>query len=122
MKNTMEYKGYTGSVEFSEPDSCFCGQVLFIRDLVSYEGQNATELLNDFHEAVDDYLLFCKEEGIEPDKPYKGSFNVRISPELHGKAAVYAINNNISLNSFVEQAIREKLQRCEKSKRSKAKA
>ena len=122
MKNTMEYKGYTGSVEFSESDGCFCGQVLFIRDLIMYEGQNAKELLQDFHEAVDHYIDTCKSEGLEPDKPYKGSFNVRISPDLHGRAAIYAVNHEMSLNSFVEKAIEEKLARCERRKKNTAKA
>ena len=64
MKNTMEYKGYVGSVEFSEADGLFFGKVLGIRALVSYEGTNARELIEDFHSAVDDYLLLCEAEGI----------------------------------------------------------
>ena len=87
MNNTMEYKGYVGSVEFSEEDSLFFGKVLGIRALVSYEGENAHDLVEDFHGAVDDYLALCEAQGTEPEKAYKGSFNVRISPKLH-KAAV----------------------------------
>lgn len=109
MKNTMEYKGYIGSVEFSEEDGLFCGEVLGIRALVSYDGKTAQELVNDFHVAVDDYLAVCEAEGIKPEKAYKGSFNVRIPPEMHKQAAVYAISHNISLNSFVERAIQRLL-------------
>lgn len=105
MKNTMEYKGYIGSVEFSEVDEVFFGQVQGIRSLISYEGTNAKELIKDFHGAIDDYLNFCKEEGIEPEKAYKGSFNIRISPELHKQIAVCAISNQVSLNSLVEKAL-----------------
>lgn len=105
MKNTIEYKGYIGSVEFSEEDSLFYGRVLGIRALVSYEGENAHDLVNDFHAAVEDYLSLCKMEGIEPEKAYKGSFNVRISPELHKAAAIAAMHDQTSLNSFVENAI-----------------
>ena len=73
MNNTMEYKGYVGSVEFSEEDSLFFGKVLGIRALVSYEGENARDLVEDFHGAVDDYLALCEEQGTEPEKAYKGS-------------------------------------------------
>ena len=109
MKNLIEYKGYIGSVEFSTDDGLFFGKVLGIRTLISYEGTNATELIEDFHSAVDDYLIICHEEGKEPEKAYKGSFNVRLSPELHKKIAIYTIEHDISLNSFVEQSIEKQL-------------
>ena len=68
MNNTMEYKGYIGSVEFSEEDSLFYGKVMGIRALISYEGENAHDLVEDFHSAVDAYLDLCAEQGIEPEK------------------------------------------------------
>jgi len=107
MNNTMEYKGYIGSVEFSEEDSLFFGKVNGIRALISYEGTTATELVSDFHSAVDDYLSMCEEMHMEPEKAYKGSFNVRISPELHKQAVIVAMSHNMSLNSFVETSIRQ---------------
>ena len=109
MNNTMEYKGYVGSVEFSEEDALFYGKVLGIRALISYEGTNAPELVADFHGAVDDYLELCAQSGTEPEKAYKGSFNVRISPELHKQAVIAAMSHNMSLNSFVETSIQQAL-------------
>ena len=109
MNNTMEYKGYVGSVEFSEEDALFYGKVLGIRALISYEGTNAAELVADFHGAVDDYLEVCAQSGTEPEKAYKGSFNVRISPELHKQAVIAAMSHNMSLNSFVETSIQQSL-------------
>ena len=109
MNNTMEYKGYVGSVEFSEGDALFYGIVLGIRALISYEGTNAAELVTDFHGAVDDYLEVCAQSGTEPEKAYKGSFNVRISPELHKQAVIAAMSHNMSLNSFVETSIQQAL-------------
>ena len=109
MNNTMEYKGYVGSVEFSEEDGLFYGKVMGIRALISYEGTTAHELIDDFHGAVEDYLTLCEAEGKEPEKAYKGSFNVRISPELHKQAAIFATTHGISLNSFVENALRTSL-------------
>lgn len=106
MNNTMEYKGYVGSVEFSEEDELFFGKVMGIRSLISYEGTTAKELINDFHTAVDDYLLMCAETGKTPEKAYKGSFNIRISPDLHKQAVICATSQKMSLNSFVENALK----------------
>lgn len=106
MKNTMEYKGYVGNVEFSEEDEVFFGKVIGIRSLISYEGATARELIKDFHDAVDDYLALCETKGREPEKAYKGSFNIKISPELHKQAVRCAESNQMSLNSFVEKALR----------------
>ncbi|MBR2894946.1 MAG: type II toxin-antitoxin system HicB family antitoxin [Oscillospiraceae bacterium] len=109
MSNTMEYKNYVGSVEFSESDGVFFGKVMGIRAMISYEGTTAKELVTDFHDAVDDYLALCEAEGKEPERAYKGSFNVRVSPELHKQAVIYASSRQMSLNSLVESALRNSL-------------
>ena len=110
MNNIMEYKGYVGSVEFSESDSVFFGKVQGIRSLISYEGTNASELVADFHGAIDDYLRLCEEEGTAPETAYKGSLNVRFkNTDIHRRAAIYAITHQQSLNSFIEEAVEEKL-------------
>jgi len=105
VSNTMEYKGYIGSVEFSEDDGLFYGKVIGIRSLISYEGTTAKTLVKNFHEAVDDYLVLCEERGDTPEKAYKGSFNVRISPQLHKKAVITATTRGVSLNRLVEKAL-----------------
>ena len=89
-----------------QEDEVFFGKVIGIRSLISYEGATARELIKDFHDAVDDYLALCEAEGREPEKAYKGSFNIRISPELHKQAVRCAESNQMSLNSFVEKALR----------------
>ena len=106
MNNTIEYKGYLGSVEFSEEDGLFYGKVMGIRSLISYEGETAKELLEDFHGAVDDYLEACAAEERQPEVAYKGSFNVRISPELHKRLVVYATAHQMSLNSYIEETLK----------------
>lgn len=105
MKN-LEYKGYTGSIEYSPQDSLLYGKVLGIRGLVSYEGETGKHLEEDFREAVDAYLADCKEAGKSPEKPFKGSFNVRIPATLHQRAAMLAMEAKTSLNNFVAEAIR----------------
>ena len=90
MKN-LEYKGYTGSIEYSKEDDLLYGKVLGIKGLISYEGKTGNELEKDFKEAIDTYLADCNQDGIAPEKPFKGSFNVRISSKLHQKAALLAM-------------------------------
>ncbi len=107
MSNTFEYMGYTGEVCFSEEDRLLYGKVLGIRSLISFEGSTVAGLIHDFHEAVDRYLESFAEENRAPEKPFKGSFNVRISPDLHRKAALKAMDQGISLNAFVENSIRK---------------
>lgn len=105
MNNCMKYKGYYGSVEYSDQDSCFYGKVLGINSLILFEGETVKELKASFHHMLDEYLEDCAKSGIMPEKAYKGSFNVRITPELHKNAALCAANEGISLNSLVEKAI-----------------
>lgn len=105
MKNTMEYKGYVGSVEFAEERTCFFGSVLGISTLISYEGESAWKLITNFHAAVDDYLAQCKKEGTQPEVAYTGTINLRISPELHKQAALAAISMDVTLNQFIEAAV-----------------
>ena len=105
MNNTIQYKGYVGSVEFSEEDGIFFGKVMGIRSLISYEGESAKELLNDFHDAVDTYLEHCKAEGKEPELAFKGSFNIRRSPALHKKLFLYATAHQMSINQYIEDTL-----------------
>lgn len=105
MTDILQYKGYFASVQFSAEDEVFFGKVLGINDLVSFEGTTVKELKNAFEEAVDDYLETCKALDKAPDKMYKGSFNVRIPPELHRQAALVSAGKNMSLNDFVRYAI-----------------
>jgi predicted HicB family RNase H-like nuclease len=105
--NYLHYKDYTGSVDFSEEDAVFHGKVIGIKALVSFEGDSVSAITEDFHNAVDEYLKFCAAKGKEPEKPFKGSFNVRISSELHRKLALTASARGVSLNTLVEDAIRQ---------------
>ena len=101
----FEYKGYHAKIEYSHDDDVFFGTIQGIMDLVTFEGQSVQELHTAFEEAIDDYLALCEEIGKTPETEYKGSFNVRISPDLHRKIAVQAAKKGVSLNQFVESAI-----------------
>jgi predicted HicB family RNase H-like nuclease len=105
MIGDLHYKNYIGSIEYSEEDNILYGKVVGIRSLILYEGKDVDELRKDFHNAVDLYLDDCKKNDIEPEKSYKGSFNIRIDPTLHMEYATYALKNNTSLNKLVEEAM-----------------
>lgn len=107
--NTLTYNGYIGSVNFSEKDNIFFGKIEGIDGLVNFEGESVKELTKAFHQAVDDYLEYCVEEGIEPRKNYSGSLNVRISPETHSRIAILAKQMGISINAFIKDALDKKL-------------
>lgn len=105
MRNMMEYKGYYGSVNYSDDDEVFYGQLEFIRSLIMYEGKDVTGLKKAFHEAVDDYLQDCTEENVDPEIPFKGTFNVRVGKDLHRKAAIFAKNHHKKLNEVIKEAL-----------------
>jgi predicted HicB family RNase H-like nuclease len=105
MENILTYKEYIGSVSFSAEDDIFHGKIEAINDLVTFEGESVRELKKAFKDAVDDYLETCKELGKSPDKTFKGSFNVRVTADLHRKAVVAATKKKITLNEFVKKAI-----------------
>lgn len=109
MKDVLTYKGFIGTVHFSAGDKVFHGKIEGIDDLVTFEGHSVEELIKAFHNEVDDYIALCKEMGKEPIRSYKGSFNVRISPEMHRKAVESATQKGLSLNQFVQTAIEKEL-------------
>lgn len=107
MKDVIIYKDYIGSVHYNTEDEVFYGKLEGVNDLISYEGSSVSELKSAFEEAVDDYLELCKLNGKEPEKVYKGSFNIRIKPELHKLAAQRALIEGKSLNQYIEEAIEQ---------------
>lgn len=105
MGNYFEYNGYTGTVEYSSEDRVFFGKLHGINDLVTFEGTTVDELEKAFKEAVTDYLQTCKNLGKEPDKVFKGSFNVRVSQKLHAETAMLAARKGLNLNEVVKAAL-----------------
>jgi predicted HicB family RNase H-like nuclease len=105
-----EYKGYVGSVHYSAEDEVFHGKLEGIRDLVTYEATDVSSLKQAFQEAVDDYLETCQKKKRTPATPFRGSFNVRVGPNLHKEAALYAAEHDQSLNSVVSKALEKYLE------------
>ena len=109
MKDVLRYKDFIGTVHYSSDDDVFFGKLGGIYDLITFEGDSVDQLKKSFQEAVEDYLEICGSLGKAPHKSYKGTFNVRIKPNLHKQAAHKSVELGISLNQFVEQAINDKL-------------
>ena len=109
MNDRLLYKDFIGSAHFNADDDVFFGKIEGIPDLITFEGNTATELRNAFQEAVDDYVKICANIGKTPFKPYKGNLPLRIPSELHKKAAQQALLRGISLNRLVQDAIEKEI-------------
>lgn len=106
----LKYKGYIGSVEYSEEDNCLFGKVLGMsKDCITYEGETIGELKQDFEEAIDAYIASCEARGVEPRKAFSGTLNIRISPEIHSKIAMLAQEAGTTINSYIKSALENQL-------------
>lgn len=101
----MEHKGYHGTIEVDEERGLLHGEVLGLRDVVTFQGQTVEEARQAFEESVDDYLAFCAQRGEEPEKLFSGKFNVRLGPELHRLLVIRARKAGMSLNAFIRELL-----------------
>jgi len=107
----LKYKGYIGTIQFSEGDNCFYGKVLGMKNAcITYEGENASELLEDFKGAIDMYLEYCQSKGIAPETPYNDIIKVHIPSEIHFKIVSYTENHGTSIDDFVSGLIEKRLE------------
>jgi predicted HicB family RNase H-like nuclease len=110
MNEMMEYRDYLASIRYSNEDGVFYGKVEYIRSLISFEGEDVADLRASFQEAIDDYLSVCQERLIEPEKPFKGSFNVRVGSQLHRQAVLFSQEKGMNLNQLITNALVNYLQ------------
>lgn len=101
----LNYKGYSGHVEFDDEAGLFHGEVLDLKDVVTFQGTSVEELQRAFRESIDDYLQYCLERGEEPDRPFSGKLMVRLSPELHRDVYVQAQREGKSLNQWIAERL-----------------
>jgi len=100
----LQYKGYAGHVEFDDETGIFHGEVLDLRDVITFQGKSVEEIERAFRESIDDYE-FCEERHEEPDKPFSGRLMVRLPPEVHRKAYVSARREGKSLNQWIAEKL-----------------
>ena len=108
-KNIMEYKGYAAKVEYSHGDGLFAGRIAGIKDIVSFHGSTVDELQKNFKEAVDDYVEFCEQEGMKPQRPYSGKLMLRIDPSLHAQIAKKAELDHVPINKWISGTLEKEL-------------
>lgn len=101
----LQYKGYAGHVEFDDETGIFHGEVLDLRDVITFQGKSVDEIERAFRESVDDYLAFCEERGEEPDKAFSGRLMLRVPPDVHRKAYVRARREGKSLNQWIAEKL-----------------
>jgi predicted HicB family RNase H-like nuclease len=105
----LKYKGYTGAVELDEESGVLFGRVIGLRDVITFQGSSVAEVVQAFHDSVDDYLEFCSARGESPEKPYSGQFVLRVAPELHRAMAHAAEGQGLSLNALIEGTLKRAL-------------
>ena len=105
----IKYKNYAGVVEYDDQGKIFIGEVIGLRDMVTFQGRSAAELEKSFKQSIDLYLEMCKRDGLEPQKPFSGRFNLRLTPELHRQIAERAALEKTSLNEFVSHILEDAL-------------
>ena len=106
----MEYKGYIGKVEIDDDAGILHGEVINVRDVITFEGESVDEVQKAFRDSVDDYLDFCAKRKESPEKPFSGKFVIRLPADLHRKAYIQAKLEDKSLNGWVTDVLETALQ------------
>lgn len=102
----LKYKGYAGVVQFDDEAMIFHGEVVGLRDVITFRGTTAKEIKKKFEKSIDGYLAWCAELGQEPEKPFSGNIHLRLMPELHAKLASEAKFQGVSLNNYINQTLK----------------
>ncbi|MBW1789758.1 MAG: type II toxin-antitoxin system HicB family antitoxin [Deltaproteobacteria bacterium] len=105
--NTATYKGYIARIEPDLDDGILVGRVINTRDIIGFHGETIAEAINSFHAAIDEYIEDCRDSGTNPNKPYSGKFNLRLSPKLHSEIAMAAAKADKSLNQWVTDKLEQ---------------
>lgn len=101
----MEYKGYLAHTEFDNEADIFHGEVINIRDVITFHGKSVNELHQAFKDSVEDYLAFCAARGEEPERPFAGQLTVRLSPEQHRHVILAAEKAGKRIEKWVVDAV-----------------
>ena len=103
----MNYKGYLGQITYDNEAKLFHGEVIGLKDIITFQGTSVKELEKAFKDSIDDYLAWCNERDEKPEKTFSGNLRIRMTPELHAKLAQTASLQGRSLNSFIVEKLRK---------------
>jgi len=101
----MEYKGFIGTVEYDEEAEIFHGEVINLKDVITFQSDSVSGLKHEFRESIDDYLEFCRERNEEAEKPFSGKLTLRLDPALHRKLYIQSRRQKKSLNRFITETL-----------------
>jgi predicted HicB family RNase H-like nuclease len=101
----MKYKGYVGQVTYDEEAKIFHGEVIGLKDVITFQGESVKELEQAFKDSINDYIAFCRERGEDPEKAFSGNVHVRMNPKLHAKLVLEAAKHGVSLNDIITQKL-----------------
>ncbi len=116
----MKYKGYQGTVTYDDEAKIFHGEVVGLKDVITFQGTTVDELDQAFKDSIDDYLEFCEKKGRTPEKPFSGNLMLRLPPKIHEEATIEAKYRGISLNSFLTEIISKEVHQQKKNLRRRA--
>ncbi len=101
----MKYKGYIGVVNYDDEAKIFHGDVIGLKDVITFQGTSVKEIEKSFKDSIDDYLTWCKEHGEKPEKTFSGKLNLRMTPDLHAQLVLEAARKGISLNDLINEKL-----------------
>ncbi len=101
----MKYKGYFGQVAYDDEAKLFHGEVVGLKDIITFQGTTVKELEQAFRDSIDDYISWCKKRKEKPEKTFSGNLRLRMSPELHANLALEAAKLGVSLNEFINEKL-----------------
>ena len=107
----MSYRGYKGYFEYDEKADIFHGQIIGIRDVITFQGRSIDDLKAALKDSINDYLEMCEQEEKSPDKPFSGKFSLRLPPEVHSKVAQAAASSHKSINSWITDVVENNLEK-----------
>jgi len=97
----LSYKSYVGRVEFDDEADLFHGEIIGIRDVITFQGQSVAEIRIAMEESIEDYLDMCVKHKKKPEKPFSGKLILRLNSELHRKIACAALREGKSINKWI---------------------
>jgi predicted HicB family RNase H-like nuclease len=109
--SVLKYDGYTAQLEINGEDDIISGEVLGIRDAITFQGKTAAEVRKAFHEAVDAYKALCEKEGKEPERSFSGNIPFRTTPKVHEAISRAALQRGQSVNAWMNAVLAEAAQK-----------
>jgi predicted HicB family RNase H-like nuclease len=103
--NVIEHKGYFARIEFDGSAGMFHGRVVGMRDVLDFYGSSVEELKRAFQETVEDYVAWCRQDGVKPEKSWHGKLTFRPSEELRHRLLIAAAVANKSVNEYMNEVL-----------------